>query len=543
MQICSLQNVAQTYGANVIFEDITWQINSGERIGLIGRNGEGKTTMLHLLAGIATPAKGTVSWKKNSSRGILQQQLDINSETVAATILYQAFSSVLAMKEKMSQMEEEMSSEVNGDKLLKLIDKYGKLQEQFQEIGGYEIDSRVRRVAAGLKIDRLMDKTWKQLSGGERTKFQLAKLLLNAPDLLLLDEPTNHLDIAAIEWLTDFVRQYHGTVVIVSHDRYFLDETVTSIAEMDQGELIVYRTNYSGYVKEREERLLLEFQQYQDQQKKIKKMKATIKRLKEWANQANPPNAGLHRRAKSMEKALDRIELKKKPALQQKQMDVAFSDGGRSGNDVVVIEDAYKHFDNRELFKDVVLHVRYSERVAIVGENGSGKSTLLKLILHQEKPDKGIVQIGSNVSIGFLSQHLLETNGKDRIIDVFRESVAVTEGEARSMLAKFLFYGDAVFQKAASLSGGEKMRLRLAQLVHEQHNLLVLDEPTNHLDIDSKEVLEDALENFSGTIIAVSHDRYFLNKLFPVTYRLADQKLIRYEGNYSYARSKWTQQG
>lgn len=543
MQICSLQNVAQTYGANVIFEDITWQINSGERIGLIGRNGEGKTTMLHLLAGIATPAKGTVSWKKNSSKGILQQQLDINSETVAATILYQAFSSVLSMKEKMSKIEAEMSSEVNGDKLLKLIDKYGKLQEQFQEIGGYEIDSRVRRVAAGLKIDRLMDKTWKQLSGGERTKFQLAKLLLNAPDLLLLDEPTNHLDIAAIEWLTDFVRQYHGTVVIVSHDRYFLDETVTSIAEMDQGELIVYRTNYSGYVKEREERLLLEFQQYQDQQKKIKKMKATIKRLKEWANQANPPNAGLHRRAKSMEKALDRIELKKKPALQQKQMDVAFSDGGRSGNDVVVIEDACKHFDNRELFKDVVLHVRYSERVAIVGENGSGKSTLLKLILHQEKPDKGIVQIGSNVSIGFLSQHLLETNGKDRIIDVFRESVAVTEGEARSMLAKFLFYGDAVFQKAASLSGGEKMRLRLAQLVHEQHNLLVLDEPTNHLDIDSKEVLEDALENFSGTIIAVSHDRYFLNKLFPVTYRLADQKLIRYEGNYSYARSKWTRQG
>ncbi|WP_390356177.1 ribosomal protection-like ABC-F family protein [Virgibacillus halophilus] len=542
MNICSLRGVGQTYGANLIFENITWQIPIGERIGLIGRNGEGKTTLLHLLAGISVPAKGTVSWKKGSSQGILQQQPDIKGEVVAVSILYQAFSETLALKEKMSGMEEAMASESDMDKLMDMIDKYGKLQEQFQEIGGYEMDAQVRKVASGVMIDDLLEKTWQQLSGGERTKFQLAKLLLYAPDLLLLDEPTNHLDIAAIEWLTDFIRQYHGTVVIVSHDRYFLDETVTSIAEMDQGELICYQTNYSDYVKEREERLMLEFQQYQDQQKKIKKMKATIKRLKEWANQATPPNAGLHRRAKSMEKALDRLELRKKPVLEQKQIDLQFLGSNRSGKDVVVMENVHKRVGNRELFKDVSLHVRYPERVAIVGENGSGKSTLLKLILHQEQADEGIVQMGSNVSIGFLSQHLLEVDEQDRIIDAFRKEVKVTEGKARSLLAKFLFLGDTVFQKAASLSGGEKMRLRLAQLVHQQHNLLVLDEPTNHLDIDAKEVLEDALENFSGTIIVVSHDRYFLNKLFPVTYRLASKQLTKYEGNYSYARRKWSDQ-
>ncbi|MDY0395282.1 ATP-binding cassette domain-containing protein [Virgibacillus halophilus] len=271
-------------------------------------------------------------------------------------------------------------------------------------------------------------------------------------------------------------------------------------------------------------------------------MKATIKRLKEWANQATPPNAGLHRRAKSMEKALDRLELRKKPVLEQKQIDLQFLGSNRSGKDVVVMENVHKRVGNRELFKDVSLHVRYPERVAIVGENGSGKSTLLKLILHQEQADEGIVQMGSNVSIGFLSQHLLEVDEQDRIIDAFRKEVKVTEGKARSLLAKFLFLGDTVFQKAASLSGGEKMRLRLAQLVHQQHNLLVLDEPTNHLDIDAKEVLEDALENFSGTIIVVSHDRYFLNKLFPVTYRLASKQLTKYEGNYSYARRKWSDQ-
>lgn len=540
MIICNLQDVTQTHGATTVFENINWQIKSEERIGLIGRNGEGKTTLLYLLAGLTAPAKGTVSWSKNATKGMLEQLPNVNENEIVETILYQAFSSIINLKEKMTQLEEKMALESDPDLLTRYIEKYGKLQEQFQDAGGYEIDSQVRRIASGLMIDSLLPKTWQQLSGGERTKVQLARLLLVSPDLLLLDEPTNHLDIMAIEWLTDFIKNYHGTVVIVSHDRYFLDETVTAIAELDQGELICYQTNYSGYVKEREERLLQEFQQYQDQQKQIKKMKATIKRLKEWANQANPPNAGLHRRAKSMEKALAKMELKKKPVLQQKQMDLQFQGGIRSGKDVVVLENVCKRYGEQTLFHDIQFHVRYRERVAIVGENGTGKSTLLKLILNEVQPDTGAVQIGSNLSIGFLSQHLLEIDEQDRIIDAFRKKVSVTEGEARHMLAKFMFYGDTVFQKARNLSGGEKMRLRLAQLVHQQHNLLILDEPTNHLDIDSKEALEEALDHFSGTIIAVSHDRYFLDKLFPTTYLLANQKLTRFAGNYSYAREKWS---
>ncbi|WP_430788835.1 ribosomal protection-like ABC-F family protein [Virgibacillus flavescens] len=541
MIICSLKNVTQIYGANIIFSDMSCEVKEQERIGLIGRNGEGKTTLLHLLAKKTDPAEGTISWKKNLSVGLLQQSPDVQDNKQVESLLYDVFDTLTELKNKMTSLESEMATESNPDKLTRHIEKYGVLQEKFQEEGGYEIDSQIRRIMSGLQITDLAKKSWEQLSGGERTKVGLAQLLLKAPDLLLLDEPTNHLDLFAIEWLTDFIKNYPGTVVIVSHDRYFLDETVTSILEMDQGELIRYHTNYSNYVKERDARLLIEFQQYQDQQKKMKKMRETIKRLKEWANQANPPNAGLHRRAKSMEKALARMETLKKPILEQKKIDLDFQMNKRSGKDVIIVDGVTKKFDKKPLLKNVDLHVRFQERIAIIGENGCGKSTLLKMIMQSEKTDEGIIKLGSNLSVGFLSQHMLEVNGERSIIDEFRDQVSVTEGDARGILAKFLFYGNTVFQKVSSLSGGEQMRLRLAQLVHQDHNLLILDEPTNHLDIESKEVLEDALEQFDGTIIAVSHDRYFLDRLFPLTYLMADQKLTRFEGSFTFARKKWTE--
>ncbi|ASN07198.1 ribosomal protection-like ABC-F family protein [Virgibacillus necropolis] len=541
MIICSLKNVTQTFGANMIFSDMTCEIKENERIGLIGRNGEGKTTLLDLMARKSDPAEGTISWKKNLTVGLLQQSPDIDDNKKVEALLYEVFASLEELKRKMTDLENAMATEQNPDKLNRLIEKYGALQEKFQEDSGYEIDSQIRRIMSGLQITDLAEKEWKQLSGGERTKVGLAQLLLKAPDLLLLDEPTNHLDLFAIEWLTDFIKSYLGTVVIVSHDRYFLDETVTSILEMDQGELIRYFTNYSNYVKEREARLLIEFQQYQDQQKKMKKMRETIKRLKEWANQANPPNDGLHRRAKSMEKALARMETLKKPILEQKKINLDFQMNKRSGKDVVIVEDVSKKFNEKSLLTSVNMHVRFRERIAIIGENGCGKSTLLKMILQKENVDDGAIHLGSNLSVGFLSQHMLEINGKRSIIDEFRDQVHVTEGDARGILAKFLFYGNTVFQKVNSLSGGEQMRLRLAQLVHQDHNLLILDEPTNHLDIESKEVLEDALDQFDGTIIAVSHDRYFLDRLFPLTYLVAGGKLTRYEGSFTFARQKWTE--
>ncbi|WP_174615641.1 ribosomal protection-like ABC-F family protein [Virgibacillus ihumii] len=538
MILCGLRNVTQVIGANTIFEDIATEIKQGDRIGLIGRNGEGKTTLLDLIARKTQPVSGRITWKKDSTVGLLEQTPDTDDDKRMEAILYEVFASVEKLKKRMTGLELAMAEETDPDKLTKHIEKYGALLEKFQQDGGYEVDSKVRRIMSGLNIEHLAEMEWHQLSGGERTKVGLARLLLQSPDLLLLDEPTNHLDLGAVEWLTEFINLYRGTVVIVSHDRYFLDETVTSILEMDQGELITYHTNYSGFVKEREERLLREFQQYEDQQKKIKKMKDTIKRLKEWANQANPPNAGLHRRAKSMEKALARMEVKKKPVLEQKKMDLDFQMNKRSGKDVVTMEDVCKSYGDKQLLADVDMLVRFRERIAVIGENGSGKSTILKMMLGTETATQGEIRLGSNISAGFLSQHMIEIDGEQSILDEFRDQVHVTEGIARGILARFMFYGKTVFQKVKNLSGGEKMRLRLAQLVHQNHNLLILDEPTNHLDIESKEVLEDALEQFNGTIIAVSHDRYFLDKIFQVTYWLEDGSLKKFEGNYSFAREK-----
>lgn len=515
------------------------EIKQGERIGVVGRNGAGKTSFLKLIAGQEPPGEGQVTWKKGLSIGLLEQLPDVDDHKQVYDFFLEGYDELVKIKEKMAELEQKLADEsLMSSTLEKYLERYGRLQEKFQRDGGYELDAKIRRVAHGLRISPLLEKKWKQLSGGERTKAGLARLLLLSPDLLLLDEPTNHLDLPAIEWLTEFLSHYGGTVVVVSHDRYFLDEVVTRIFELEQGELHIYHSNYSGYVKEREERILCEFQQYQDQQKKIRKMKEAIKRLKDWANRSNPPSEGLHRRAKSMEKALERMEKLKKPVLESKKIRLDFGIHHRSGDDVIIFDNVGKRFGNRELFRHANLHVRFRERVAIVGENGSGKSTLLKMMMNLESPDEGDIFIGTNVSIGYLSQYNQEIDHEKTILEEFRDKIPVTEGEARQILARYLFYGNTVFRKVKALSGGERMRLRLAQLVCQHHNLLLLDEPTNHLDIDSREVLEEALSAFPGTIVAVSHDRYFLDRLFHITVWLEDHTLTRYEGNYSYARQK-----
>jgi len=363
-------------------------------------------------------------------------------------------------------------------------------------------------------------------------------MLLKQPDLLLLDEPTNHLDLMAVEWLGNFLKEYSGTVLVISHDRFFLDEVVNKVVDLEDGEITTYHTNFTGFVKEKEERLLREFQAFEEQQKKIKKMKETIKKLREWANRANPPNAGLHRRARNMERALERMEKLQRPVLNRKKMNLEMDASDRSGKDVIVLKDVSKRFDDKQLFEHVNMHVTYQERAAIIGENGTGKSTLLKMILQQLEPDIGEVRLGSNVKIGYLSQNIFSTIKDETVIEAFREEVNVTEGEARQILARFMFYGYHVFQKVSQLSGGERMRLRLAQLMHQDINLLILDEPTNHLDIDSREVLEEALEDFQGSLLAVSHDRYFLNKLFGKIYWIEAKKLHCFEGDYTWAKEK-----
>ncbi|HDR7735599.1 TPA: ABC-F type ribosomal protection protein [Bacillus thuringiensis] len=538
MTICSVNNVTKSFGGNTIFENISLEIKNGERVGLVGRNGSGKTTIFGLLTGMESLDAGAIHMKKGTRIGHVAQIPKFDEAMTVYDVLSSAFKVEKELEKEMHALEKNMAVEQEKSALEKLMERYGVIQEKFAFLGGYEIEANIMKVANGLQVTDLFSRVFTELSGGEQTKVSLAYMLLQKPDLLLLDEPTNHLDLFAVEWLEQFLKEYTGTVMVISHDRYFLDEVVTKIFDLEDGEIHVYHTNYSQFVEEKEERLLQEFQAYQEQQKKIKKMKEAIKRLREWANQANPPNEGLHKRARNMERALERIEKLKRPILERKQMGLQFEGQERSGKDVVVMKEVSKGFAGRPLFEQANLHVRFQERAAIVGRNGTGKTTLLKLLLKEINPDVGEIRIGSSVKIGYLSQHTYG-NVKSNVLEAFREYVAVTEGEARHILAKFLFYGPAVFKKVTQLSGGEKMRLRLAQLMYQDINFLILDEPTNHLDIESREVLEEALEQYNGTILAVSHDRYFLNKLFEKTYWIDECKLFEFAGNYAWARQKW----
>ena len=538
MIICSAQELSKMFGGHLIFEDLSFEIPEKARIGLVGRNGSGKTTIFKLLSGVEAPDKGLIHLKKGAKVGYLAQIPQYEDGTKGMDVLRSAFSDLIKSGERLKELEIEMGTEQDPDTLNRLLEEYGKIQDQFTLAGGYEIDSTISKIVNGLGIAELVEKDFNNCSGGEQTKLCLGLILLEKPDLLLLDEPTNHLDIGAVEWLEEFLKEYEGTVLCISHDRYFLDNIITKVYDLEDGELTIYHRNYSGFVKEKEEHLMIEFQAYQEQQKRIKKMKEAIKRLREWANQANPPNEALHKRARNMERALERMEKIKRPILDRKKMGLEFEETDRSGKIVFSMEGVSKSYGEKKLFDDAGLLVHFKDRTAIVGQNGTGKSTIIKMLLGEETADAGKVKIGSNVKLGYLSQHFTVADPNVRLIDAFREEVPVAEGDARHILAKFLFYGPNVFRKVGQLSGGEKMRLRLAQLMHQDINFLVLDEPTNHLDIDSREVLEDALEDFKGTILAVSHDRYFLNKLFKKMYWIQKGELYFFDGPYSWAKEK-----
>lgn len=540
MILCSLNDVSQNYGGTDIFKNLNIEIKSGERIGLVGRNGSGKTTLMKLIAQAEQPSVGLIHWKKGVTIGYLQQLFDSPAELSVKDSLKTAFSEVLIKEKRIRTIEEKMSQGDCGNSIDSLLEEYGKLQEEFLREGGYEVESKIQQIANGLTITHLLDRDPSLLSGGEQTKVGLALNLLKEPDLLLLDEPTNHLDFLAIEWLEEFLTRYKGTVVVISHDRYFLDKVVSKIVEIEDQECNTYKTNYSDFLKIKEENLLREFQSYAEQQRKIKKMRERAKTLREWANQAKPPNPGLHKKARHLERMIERMEKVKKPYV-SKKMGLNIQSTERSGTDVILAKNLSKLYDDKALFDSASIHIRFKERVGLVGENGSGKTTLLKMMIGEIVPDTGHVQIGSSVKIGYLSQHIFEDKKEERLIDAFREEVFVVEEEARSILARFLFYGLDVFQKIKGLSGGELMRLRLAQLMYQNINLLIMDEPTNHLDIESREVLEETLNTFEGTILAVSHDRYFLDKLCESIYWIEENKLTHYPGNYSWSRNKRNQ--
>lgn len=537
MIACSIEKISKMFGGNTLFTDLSFQVNQGSKVGLVGANGSGKTSIFKLLTGNDAPDSGAIHFKKGMKVGYLAQIPVFPEAMTSRDVLLTVFEDLRKIESDMKQLESKMASASDDRSLEQMLNTYGELQEKFSLNGGYEMEAALSKIANGLGIDDLLSKQFIKLSGGEKTKVGLGIVLLQQPDILLLDEPTNHLDLSAIEWLGSYLKEYEGTIIVISHDRYFLDEVVNNILELEDGEITVYHANYSQFVIQKEERLLREFQAYEEQQKKIQKMKETIKRLREWANQANPPNAGLHRRARSMEKALERIERLKRPVLQKKKMAFQLEESGRSGKDVIIAENISKAF-GKTLFKQLNFSVYYGERAVIVGDNGTGKSTLLKMILGQSSVDVGKIKLGSNVKIGYLSQHYEPINLGNTVLQEFREEVHVTEGEARNILAGFLFYGHMVYRKVNQLSGGERMRLRLAQLMYQDINLLVVDEPTNHLDIESREVLEDALENFKGTILSVSHDRYFINKIFTKIYWLEAGALHEFIEDYQRAKEK-----
>ncbi|MCM3142826.1 ribosomal protection-like ABC-F family protein [Brevibacillus sp. MER 51] len=543
MIIVATQQLQKSYGADPVLQDITLEIKTGERVGIVGPNGAGKTTLFKLLAGIESPDSGELFRAKGTIWAYLPQTPQYPAEWTGADVVASAFADVIKLQEQMRELEQQMGLLYeNEQELNRLMLRYQKLQDEFEQLDGYQWETKMTQVTQGLGVSsELLATPFAQLSGGEKTKAGLAKLLCQQSDVLLLDEPTNHLDVESMEWLEEFLKNYQGTILIISHDRYFLDAVVTSVYHVDGGEAEFYIGNYSAFATEREERLLRQFAAYQEQQKQIKKMKETIKRLKEWGNRSNPPNEAFHRRAKSMEKALARIERIERPKMEADRMGLQFMKTDRSGQDVLKATGVQKTFGGKQLFADASFLLRYGERKALLGPNGCGKSTLIRMLLGEVEPDAGTLKIGSSVKVGYLSQQALEGDQNQRLIDVFREVARVTEPEARHLLARFMFYGEQVFKRIGQLSGGERMRLRLAQMMHQEINLLILDEPTNHLDIEARETLEEALADFHGSLFIISHDRYFLQKMVDGVFWVENKRLVHDVGSYEEAREKQKQ--
>ncbi|MHB8072226.1 ribosomal protection-like ABC-F family protein [Desulfosporosinus fructosivorans] len=529
---CSINNLSKYYGAHKIFQDISFDLKTGERIGLIGQNGCGKTTILKTIMGLEDYQEGSISIRKDARVGYLNQMPIFEARATALEVVELAFVSVFKLKQEMKAQEERLSH-LQGEALDKAVQSYGGLTEQYESLGGYDIETKVSKITEGLQITNLLKgMLFEQLSGGEKTRVMLAKILLEQPDVLLLDEPSNHLDLEAIEWLEGFLKDYKGSVIVVSHDRYFLDSVVTKIVELEFNRAVPYLGNYSYYVVEKERRFLIDYKMYQNQQRKIDNMERQIERYRIWGVMRDSDK--MFRRAKELEKRLEKIETLDRPVFEKRKVRLDAQAISRTGKLVLETEGLAKHFDDNRLLQGVKLTIYYQDSVCIVGSNGSGKTTLLKMILREIEPDSGSIKIGSRVKIGYLPQNVVYENEELTILEYFTQLHDLTMGEARTQLAKALFMKEDVNKKIKSLSGGEKSRLKLCSLTFDNVNFMILDEPTNHLDIDSREVLEETLIQFEGTLLFVSHDRYFINKVADKMMAIESNGVKVYLGDYSY---------
>ena len=523
----SLNNVKKTYGFKNVLNDISFEIKAGERVALIGDNGCGKSTILNIITGLEKPDSGALSIKKDSNIGYLMQQPELlYKDKNVKKILYESNDKLFKIYKRLKKYEEKM---INNSADISLVNKFLNIQEEYINQGGYELNTLIEKVSHGLKINNLLDSTFDKLSGGEQKRVLLASLIMRNSNILILDEPTNHLDIETLEWLECFLNKYNGTIVIVSHDRYFLDKVSTKTILIENGKAITFYGNYSYYLKENDLRVEREFHEYKDQQKQIEAMKRKIKQLQEFGKLAYPGGEPFFKRAENIRKRLEKLELKNKPVIKQ-ELPINLKSNDRSCNDVLRIIHYDLIIDSKILIKNIDINIYYKDRVCIIGENGCGKSTLIKQIL---KNNSANITIGPNVKIGYILQQI-SFDEDIRVLEYARKFFIGDESQLRSVLSKFYFYGEFVYKKINKLSGGEKVRLKLFELIYNKSNFIILDEPTNHLDIYTKETLENALKEFDGTILFVSHDRYFINKLATKILYITNKNIFEYFGNFDY---------
>ena len=529
MAILTVNNIQQSFGEEVILQNITFEMQKGERVGLVGVNGSGKTTLFKVLTGEYTPDTGSVVFSKETVLGYMEQHVCRDFHKTAFEEVMTVFAPLLRMERELDDLSTLLSSHPAQEEMERLILRQTELNDRFVDGGGLTCRSRARSALLGLGFteEQLQSKVG-VLSGGQKAKLQLAKMLLGGANLLLLDEPTNHLDIQAVEWLEDFLKNYNGSYIVISHDRYFLDKVTDRTLEMEGKSLTSYKGNYSRYLELRAEHRLAMQRVYENTQKEISRIEGIIEQQRRWNQERNYVTIA------SKQKQIDRLEATlEKPEDDPESIQFQFKASRRGGNDVITAQDQSLSFGGPKLFENVNLEIKHGEKVFLIGPNGCGKTSLFKILLGQYTPDSGVVRLGSAIDVGYYEQSQLSLHDEKTVMDeIWDLHPQMTQTEVRSALAVFLFKGEDVFKPVGALSGGERARVLLLKLMLSKANFLLLDEPTNHLDIGSCEALEDALSGYDGTLFVVSHDRYLINKLADKVYVLGKEGAKLYLGNY-----------